>query len=153
MLHRRLLAGSVAVALALPAVALADRIGPHSSLYNQHPLTSRKPSNNVQVLVHRNTGKTLVDVANFCLGSQLISGPGIPATRYPNSASISPRLRSGRLAFNGKASEYQGQTSTKKVRMIFSARVTSKKVIGYAKFPGTKCETIHFVAPLRERTK
>jgi hypothetical protein len=152
MRHRRLVSGLLAVVLALPALALADRIGPHSSLYNQQPLSNRKPSNNVQVTVHRNTGKTLVDVANFCLGSQVISGPGAPATRYPYSASISPDLRHGTLAFNGNAAEYRGQTSPKKVRMIFSAHVTSKKVTGYAKFPGTKCGTIHFVAPLRERT-
>lgn len=154
MLRRIAIAIATTAALALPAVAIADAIAPHSSFYSQHPMTpGAKPSNNVTVYLHRNTGKVLVGIGNFCLGSTLLSGPGVKPTRYPDSASVQTRVRGGRMSFRGMATVYAGQTHSRRVRTIFAAKMTAKAVTGSAKFPGTKCGTIRFVAHLRERTK
>jgi hypothetical protein len=136
-------------ALAVPAVVLADGIGPHSTGYDQHP-GSTKPQDDVQVVVHRDIHKADLYVNNFCLGSQSFQGS---STKYPNSAiRRAVRVRKGKISFKGHATIYL-QNSQKQVPMRFAATVKPKTVTGTVKFPGTKCGTIAFKAKRTQWTK
>lgn len=148
MRSRFLLTSAVGVALSIPAVAVADQIPAHSSLYQGH---SGKTS--IFVTYHRNTGKALVQVTDPCLGSSLAGAPG-QQVRVTNAAiASSVRVAHGRISYRGPARIY-GVTRGRAIRMVISARVAAKRVAGTASFPALKkCGTIHFVAKLFRRTK
>ncbi len=133
--------GAVA-ALAVPAVALAEGLAPHSSYYNQHPYAKRV-TNDVSLVVQRKRGKATVFVSNACLGR---FGNAIGSA---NVSSVS--VHRGKLAYHGKAFEYNA-TGSQKVSVAVSGTVTKKKASGKVTFPGTKCGTIHFVAKLVSST-
>jgi hypothetical protein len=142
-------AAAVLAAFAVPAVVLADGLGPHSSGYQQHP-GSTKPQDDVQVVVHRDTHKADLYVSNFCLGSSSFQGS---STKYPNNASRrGVRVRKGKIAFKGHATIYL-QDGQKQTPMRFAATVKPKTVTGTVKFPGTKCGTIAFKAKRTQWTK
>jgi hypothetical protein len=142
-------AAAAIASFAVPAVVLADGLGPHSSGYDQHP-GSTKPQDDVSVVVHRDTHKADLYVNNFCLGSQSFQGS---STKYPNGAiRRAVRVRKGKISFKGHATIYMPD-SQKQVPMRFAATVMPKAVAGTAKFPGTQCGTIAFKATLTQRTK
>jgi len=148
------LAVVAALAAAIPAAAIADSIGPHSSFYSTvSPTTKHAVLNVVDIDVHRTTGATLVNVGNECLGTFTFQVPGQPSFTGSKNATITPRLRHGKLSFRGRAKLIAGQGVAGHVQMTFSATVTARLATGTATFPGTKCGPIRFVAPLRERTK
>lgn len=149
MRSRLLLTSAVAVAVSIPAVAVADGIPAHSNLYQMH---SGKTS--VFVTYHRNTGRALVQVTNPCLGSYLAGPPGGQQVRVTNAAiASSVRVAHGRITYRGPARIY-GAKRGRTIRMVISARLTAKQVSGTASFPAIKkCGTIHFVAKLFRRTK
>jgi hypothetical protein len=148
------LATAAALAVGIPAGALADSIGPHSSFYSTvSPKTRHVVPNAVNLDVHRTTGSTLVNVSNKCLGTFTLSVPGQPSTKDSKNATITTRLRHGKLSFHGRARLIAGQGAVGTVRMKLRATVTARRATGTATFPGTKCPRIDFVAPLRERTK
>jgi hypothetical protein len=136
-------------ALAVPAVVMADGIGPHSSWYDQHP-KARKPHNDVSIVVHRDKSTADVYVTNFCLGTE--SGQG--TTQYPNGASaLGVKVSKGKISFHRKATVYTA-TGQEQVTERFAAKVKSKRATGTAKFPGKPgCATISFTAKLAKRTK
>jgi len=154
--RRRSFALAASVAAAIPAAAFADSIGAHSSFYSTvSPKTRHYVPNSANIDLHRATGVALVNVSNKCLGTFTVPspGPGMPGFTGSKNASITARLRKGRLSFRGHAKLIAGQSSAGRVRMIFNAMITPRKATGTATFPGTKCHKIKFVAPLRERTK
>src|SRR3954469_8795802 len=98
MTTRRFAAVSAVAVVAVPALALAEELPPHSSYYDQHAHQT-KPMNDVSLLVHCNKGNADLYVNNFCLGSQ--SGEGGP--KYPNSASArGVKVHKGKISFDGK---------------------------------------------------
>ena len=147
MTTRRLAAASAVAVVAIPALALAEKLPPHSSYYDQHAHQT-KPVNDVSLLVYRNKGNADIYVYNFCLGSQTNGGQ-----KYPNTAGArGVKVRKGKIAYDGKGTIYtpDGQ---KHVAMKFTATVGRKKTTGTAKFPGTSCGKIAFTAKLVARTK
>ncbi|MDX6522246.1 MAG: hypothetical protein QOF08_2851 [Gaiellales bacterium] len=139
---------AVTAALAIPAVVLADGLGPHSSWYDQHPKAT-KPMNNVSIVVHRDKNKADVFVDNFCLGSESPSG----SPKYPDGAGARGlRVSKGKISYSGKATIYR-QSGQEQVAMRFAATVKPKSAAGSAKFPGKPCGTIGFTAKLAGRTK
>jgi hypothetical protein len=149
-MHARPLAAlAAATAFAIPAVVMADGLGPHTSWYDQHP-KARTPHNDVSIVVHRDKGVADVYVSNFCLGVD--SGEG--TTQYPNSASVrGVKVSKGKISFRRKATIYT-QTGQEKVTERFAATIKPKKATGTAKFPGKPaCGTISFTAKLAKRTK
>jgi hypothetical protein len=146
---RLLTAAAATAALAIPAVVLADGLGPHSTWYDEHP-NSTKPVNSVSIVVHRDKGKADVFVSNSCLGSQ--SAPN-NSTQYPNSAGArGVRVSHGKISYDGNATIYL-QNGQEQVKMQFAATIKPKKATGTAKFPGKSCGTIAFKAKLAKRTK
>jgi hypothetical protein len=144
---RPLVVAAAAAALAIPAVVLADGLGPHSSWYDQHP-KSTKPHNDVSIVVHRDKNRADVFVSNFCLGSESSNG-----TRFPNSAGArGVRVSRGKISFNGKATIFTA-AGQEKVAERFAATIKPKSATGTAKFPGKPCGTIQFTATLAKRTK
>ncbi len=142
-------AGAVTAAFAVPAVVLAEGVGPHATGYQQHP-GSTKPQNDVSLVVHRDTHKADLYVNEFCLGSQSFQGS---PTKYPNGAiRRGVRVHKGKISFKGHATIYL-QKSQKQVPMRFVATVEPKTVTGTVKFPGTQCGTIAFKAKRTQRTK
>jgi hypothetical protein len=144
---RPLALAAVAAGLAVPAVVLAEGVGPHANGYSQHPRAT-KPGNDVSLVVHRDTSKADLYVNNFCLGSQ-----GSGSSKYPNGAiARGVKASKGKIAYDGKATIYtaDGQQTP---RMKFAAAFNSKRAKGTVKFPGTQCGTIHFKAKLVQRTK
>jgi hypothetical protein len=146
---RPLVGAAVTVALGVPAVVLADGLGPHTSWYDQHP-TARTPHNDVSIVVHRDKGNADVYVSNFCLGTE--TGEG--TTKFPNSAGVrGAKVSKGRISFRRKATIFT-QTGQEKVTERFVATIKPKSATGSAKFPGKpKCGTISFTAKLAKRTK
>ena len=136
-------------ALAIPAVVMADGLGPHTSWYDQHP-KARTPHNDVSIVVHRDKGNADVFVSNFCLGTE--SGEG--STKFPNSAGVrGAKVRKGKISFRRKATIFT-QTGQEKVTERFAATIKPKSASGTAKFPGKPgCGTISFTAKLAKRTK
>jgi hypothetical protein len=142
-------AAAVTAAFAVPAVVLADGVGPHANGYQQHP-GSTKPQDDVSLVVHRDTHKADLYVNNFCLGSE--SSPG-SSTKYPNGASArGVRVRKGNISYKGSGTIFT-QSGQQKVAMRFAATVKPKTASGTAKFPGTQCGTIAFTAKLTQHTK
>src|SRR4051794_7317140 len=149
-MHARPLAAvAAATALAIPAVVMAEGLGPHTSWYDQHP-KARTPHNDVSIVVHRDKGNADVYVSNFCLGTE--TGEG--TTKYPNSAGTrGAKVRKGKISFRRKATIYT-QTGQVKVTERFTATIKPKSATGTAKFPGKPgCKTISFTAKLAQRTK
>lgn len=143
----RFAAATAVVVVAIPALALAEKLPPHSSYYDQHAHQT-KPVNDVSLLVYRNKSTADVYVYNFCLGSQTNEGQ-----KYPNTAGArGVKVNKGKIAFSGKGTIYT-QSGQKHVAMRFKATVARKQVTGTAKFPGTSCGTIAFKAKLVSRTK
>jgi hypothetical protein len=148
MTRGRFAAASAVAVVAIPALALAEQLPPHSSYYDQHA-NQTKPVNDVSLLVYRKQGKADVYVYNYCLGSQ--SGEG--GQKYPNTAGArGVKVHKGKIAFDGKATIYM-PNGQKHVAMKFKAKVERKKATGTAKFPGTSCGTVAFKAKLVSRTK
>src|SRR4051812_18225963 len=148
MRARPFAAAALTAALAIPAVVMADGIGPHSSWYDQHP-KARKPHNDISIVVHRDKSNADVYVTNFCLGTQ-----GSDAQAYPNGAfARGVKVRNGKIAFKGHGTIYT-QTGQEKVAERFAATIKPKSATGTAKFPGKPgCGTIRFTAKLAQRTK
>jgi hypothetical protein len=148
-MHARPLAAVAAIAaLAVPAFALAEGIGPHATGYQQHP-GSTKPGNGVEMIVHRDKHNADVFVDNFCLGTE--SGGG--SQKYPDSAiARGIQVSHGKIFYSGKATIYT-QTGQRQVPMRFAARIKPKTAKGTVKFPGTQCGTIAFKAKRTQRTK
>jgi hypothetical protein len=144
---RSLFAAAATAALVVPALALAEGIGPHATGYEQHP-GSTKPQNDVSIIVHRDTSTADLFVNNFCLGS---SSGG--STKYPDSVSErGVKVSHHKIAFHGKATKYTAE-GQEQLAMRFAATVGRKRVKGTVKFPGTSCGTIHFKAKRTQRTK
>jgi hypothetical protein len=140
---RKALTIGAAAALVVPAIALAE-VGPHSTWYAVHKATNGR-QNNINIVYQRNNGSADVNGVNYCLGS---STPPGSTTAYPNSFDAYPvRVKHGKIAFQGKATVYIGMKKTRP-RMNFSATLKPKKAVGQLSFPGTKCGTIHFTAPV-----
>jgi hypothetical protein len=134
--------------LAVPAVVLADGVGPHATGYQQHP-GATKPVNDVSIIVHRDKHNADVFVNNFCLGSTQAGG----STKYPNNATARGiKVSHGKISYDGKATTYT-QTGQRQVPMRFAAKVKPKTVKGTVKFPGTQCGAIAFKAKRTQRTK
>jgi hypothetical protein len=139
----------IAISVACSATAFADGLGPHSTWYAVHKVINH-PENDVSIVYHRNTHRSLLAVSNFCLGTQ----PGSGGVNYPQNVQVpSAAVKNGKINFHANATEFL-QTGTKKaVPMKFVATLTSTKATGYFSFPGTKCGTIHFVAKRAGYTK
>ena len=143
MSTRKGLAIAIAAALAVPAIALAE-VGPHSTWYAVHKTTNGR-QNNINIVYQRNNGRADVNGVNSCLGT---STPQGSKTAYPNSFDAYPvAVKHGKIAFQGRATVYIGMNKTRP-RMIFSATLKPNKAVGQVSFPGTKCGTIHFTAPV-----
>ena len=147
MAARPLAAVFAAAALAVPAVVLAEGIGPHSTGYQQHP-GATKPENDVSLIVHRDKHNADVFVNNFCLGTA--SGSG--SQKYPNDAiARGIKVSHGKISYDGKATIYT-QSGQRQVAMRLAAKIKPKTVKGTVKFPGTQCGTIAFKAKRTQRT-
>jgi hypothetical protein len=144
---RPLVIAATAAALAVPAVVLADGIGPHSSFYDQHPHATG-PGNDVSINVHRDKGNANLSVSNSCLGTSTANG-----MQFPNSVGAqNVRVRKGKISFNGNAMLFTS-TGQEKVAMQFTATITAKKATGTVTFPKKPCGTIRYTAKLAKRTK
>src|SRR4051794_9541499 len=150
-MHARQFAAIAAAtaALAIPAVVMADGLGPHTTWYDQHP-NARTPHDDVSIVVHRDKGVADVYVSNFCLGTEAGNG----TMKYPNSAGVrGAKVRKGKISFRRKATIYT-QTGQEKVTERFTASIKPKSATGSAKFPGKPgCKTLGFTAKLAKRTK
>src|SRR4051795_5980869 len=146
---RPLVVAAATAALAVPAAALADGLGPHTSWYDQHP-KARTPHNDVSIVVHRDKGNADVYVSNFCLGTE--AGEG--TTKFPNSAGVrGAKVSKGKISFRRKATIFT-QDGQEKVTERFAATIKPKSATGTAKFPGKPdCKAISFTAKLAKRTK
>ena len=133
----------------MPAVVLADGIGPHSSFYGQHK-TVTKPENDISLVVHRDKGKADVFVSNFCLGTQ--STPN--GMSFPNSAQArGVKVKKGKISYSGPATIFM-QNGQQTVTMKFTATIKPKKAKGTANFPKIQqCKPISFTAKLQQKTK
>ena len=142
-------AAALTATLAIPAVVMADGLGPHTSWYDQHP-KARTPHNDVSIVVHRDKSNADVYVSNFCLGTE--TGEG--STKYPNNAGVrGAKVRKGKISFRRKATIFT-QSGQEKVTERFAATIRPKSATGTAKFPGKPaCGTISFTAKLAKRTK
>jgi hypothetical protein len=140
-------AATATAALAIPAVVLADGLGPHSTWYDQHPKAT-KPMNDVSIVVHRDKKNADVFVSNFCLGTESSGGTSYPDTAGARGVPVSK----GKISYDGNATVFT-QTGQRQVKMRFTAKIKPKKATGTAKFPGESCPTIGFKAKLAKRTK
>jgi hypothetical protein len=150
MRSRPLIAAAVAAALAVPAVVLADGLGPHATWYATHK-TVTKPENDISIVVHRDKGKADFFVTNFCLGTEQ-GQQG--SSSFPNTASVrGAKVKHGKISFSGKGTIFTAN-GQQKVTEKFTATLKPKKATGTAKFRTVqKCNPIKFTAKLAGRTK
>jgi hypothetical protein len=130
--------------VAVPAIAVADGLPPHSSYYAEHHHYAGKGSN-VEVVVNRSTNRATIYASDNCLGTQ---------GGYTQQATVRGAVvRDGKLHYDGKANVYS-QTGTMKVTLKLVATVTSQRVTGTVNFPDTSgCSRRSFTAGLVSKTK
>ncbi len=143
MSTRSLIAIAAGAALVVPTIAAAE-VGPHSTWYAVHKRPNGR-ENNINIVYQRDKGRADVNGVNRCLGT---STPPNGGTAYPNSFDAYPvGVKKGKIDFRGNATVYLGMKSTR-VPMRFSATLLPTKAVGQLSFPGTKCGTIDFTAPV-----
>src|SRR5438445_13082769 len=115
------------LAIAVPVVALAEGLPPHSSYFSEHPKYQGHGSN-VGLLVRWRANNADIYAADTCLG--LYNG-------YANQAQVRDvPMRNDHLNYQGKATVYE-QTGQVHVPMTLTAKVTDKQVSGTISFPKT----------------
>jgi len=140
-------AGGVTAAFAVPAAVVAS-IGPHTSVYEQHP-GSGYPGNNVALIVHHDTGKADLFVSNFCLGVKRSSGIRKEAQQ---AIARGVRVHQRKILYTGNATITTAM-GPRKITMRFGASIRPKTAVGTARFANKRCSVISYKAKLTQRTK
>ena len=132
------------VAIAVPAIAVAEGLPPHSSYFSEHAKYSGHGSN-VGFLVRWRANDADIYASDNCLGE---------SNGYANEAMIrGVKMRNDRLNFNGKATVYE-QTAMLHVAMRLSSKVSDKKITGTIAFPKTAgCSERSFTAHVTSSRK
>jgi hypothetical protein len=140
----RVVAAAGALAAAVPVIAWADALPPHSSFYAEHHNYMGKGTN-IEFRVQRAKHTSDIYASYDCLGK---------TNGYTNQATVrGAQIHKQALHYNGHATVYEA-TGSKTVTVKLSATVTSKKVTGTVAFPNTKgCSKRGFTATLVSSTK
>ena len=142
--------------MAVPAVA--DESLTHHSIYQQHkvsctPTGSCKfPLNNITIDWSRAQGQARITGSNKCLGSYKFPN----GKRFAWYYSFQTPVSRARIAFHGTAQvtmEYLHSSHQSNMKVSLSATLRRYKAVGSLRFPGTKCGTISFTAPIAKYYK